>query len=125
MTNTTENVVPYPAGNRLARMGSVPWEATLHIPVELFGTARLRSGMSAVTLELRPRVSRAELVRALALACPGLVGSVIRTDLTGLEDGYALNRSGLAFISMSGTGGEDIALQPGDSILVLSSQAGG
>ncbi len=78
-----------------------------------------------MTLELRPHVSCSELVQALALACPGLAGRVIRSDLTGLEDGYALNRSGVAFISMAGTGCEEISLKPGDSLLVLSSQAGG
>ena len=95
-------------------------QATLQIPVELFGTARLRSGQHEVTLELPAEATRRQVVHALALACPALVGNAIREDLAGLEDGYAFNRNGTAFLS-----GEVLSLRPGDSLLVLSSQAGG
>ena len=60
------------------------------------------------------------MVAALALACPALVGHTIRPDLGDLQDGYLLNRNGVAFLT-----GDDFHLQPGDSLLLLSSQAGG
>jgi len=65
-------------------------------------------------------VSRREFLFALAEACPSLVGPVIGEDLTKLQDGYILNRNGLAFLN------EDrLSLSSGDSLLILSSQAGG
>jgi hypothetical protein len=94
--------------------------ATFQVPIELFGTARIRGGTPMVTLALPWVVELAQIVQALAAECPALVGNVIRRDLSGLEDGYAFNRSGVAFL-----GEETVSLQPGDSLLVLSSQAGG
>ena len=73
-----------------------------------------------VTLALPVDVELSQIVRALASECPELVGNVIRQDLSGLEDGYAFNRSGIAFL-----GDGTVSLKPGDSLLVLSSQAGG
>ena len=94
--------------------------ATLRVPIELFGMARIRCGKPMVTLILPSDVDPGAIVQALAAECPALVGNVIREDLAGLEDGYAFNRSGFDFL------GEDpVSLQPGDSLLVLSSQAGG
>ena len=90
------------------------------VKVELFGTCRLRSGRDEVSLVLTPEVSRRDLVRTLAQACPSLVGSAIRKDLGDLEDGYLLNRNGTAFLSE-----EMLSLSAGDSLLLLSSQAGG
>ena len=95
-------------------------QVKLQIPVELFGTARLRSGQHEVTLELPADATRRQVVHALARVCPALVGNAIREDLADLEDGYAFNRNGTAFLS-----DEVLALRPGDSLLVLSSQAGG
>jgi hypothetical protein len=94
--------------------------ATLQVPIELFGTARIRGGTPMVTLALPVDVELSQIVRALASECPELVGNVIRQDLSGLEDGYAFNRSGIAFL-----GDGTVSLKPGDSLLVLSSQAGG
>ncbi len=90
------------------------------VKVELFGTCRLRSGRDEVSLVLTPDVSRRDLLQTLARACPSLVGSAIREDLSGLEDGYLLNLNGTAFLS-----GEMLTLRAGDSLLLLSSQAGG
>ncbi len=94
--------------------------ASIRIRVELFGLSRLRSGLREVELDLPSLVSRREIVGALAQACPPLVGNGLREDLTGLEDGYLLNRNGTAFL-----GGENISLRPGDCLLLLSAQAGG
>ncbi|MFQ6027959.1 MAG: MoaD/ThiS family protein [Dehalococcoidia bacterium] len=94
--------------------------ATVKITIEFFGTPRLLSGRKEVQLELPGRVSRAELVRALSEVCPALVGPTLREDRSGLQEGYVFNHNGLTFLDEA-----DIDLQPGDSLLLLSSQAGG
>ena len=90
------------------------------IKVEFFGTAKLATGIREVELVLPMETSRREFVRALADACPKLVDQVIREDLCDLQEGYVLNRNGLAFLA-----GDVVAVSPGDSLLILSSQAGG
>ena len=95
-------------------------EKCITVKVELFGTCRLRSGRDEVSLVLEPEVTRHDLVRALAQACPSLVGSAIRQDLDDLEDGYLLNQNGTAFL-----GEETLSFEAGDFLLLLSSQAGG
>ena len=90
------------------------------VKVELFGTSRLAAGRREVELVLHPEVSRREFAEALAEACPALVGKVIRDDLKDLQEGYVLNRNGLAFIR-----GSVLHVQDGDSLLILPNQAGG
>ncbi len=94
--------------------------ASIRIRVELFGLPRLRSGLRELELDLPSRVSRREVVGALARACPTLVGNGLREDLTDLQDGYLFNRNGTAFLGV-----EEIGLRSGDCLLLLSSQAGG
>ena len=100
-------------------LASLPASA-INIRVELFGTPRLRSDRREVALTLPPGAGRNQLVRALALACPALVGCGLRQDLADLEDGYIFNRNGVAFL-----GEGDFSLQEGDSLLLISNQAGG
>jgi molybdopterin converting factor small subunit len=90
------------------------------VRVELFGMPRLRAGRREVELELPAETSRQQVMHALAEACPALVGPVLGEDLNGLQDGYVFNLNGTAFLS-----GDSISLQPGDSLLLLSNQAGG
>ena len=90
------------------------------VKVELFGTPRLAAGRREVELILAPGTSRQEFTVALAEACPSLVGKVIRDDRSGLQEGYVLNRNGLAFLS-----GDVLDVRDGDSLLILSNQAGG
>ncbi len=91
------------------------------VKVELFGTARLATGKRAVEVALSRNTSRRDFVCALAAACPQLVDHVIRPDFTDLQDGYLLNRDGKAFLR----GGGAISVNPGDTLLIISSQAGG
>ena len=94
--------------------------ATLSVLVELFGTPRLRTGKHEVALELQAESSRREVIAALAEACPELVGHGICEDLSDLDEGFVFNQGGMTFLS-----GERFTFQPGDSLLLLSSQAGG
>ncbi len=100
-------------------LASLPAPA-INIRVELFGTPRLRSDRREVALTLPPGAGRNQLVRALARACPALVGCGLRQDLADLEEGYVFNRNGVAFL-----GEGDFSLQDGDSLLLISNQAGG
>ncbi len=93
---------------------------TITVRVELFGTPRLLVGKRELALELPPEFSRRTFVSALADACPALAGRVIREDFGDLQEGYVLNRNGVAFLSE-----ETISLSAGDSLLILSNQAGG
>ena len=93
---------------------------SLTIPVELFGTPRLRTGRGRIDLELHARTTRQEVVAVLATACPELVGYAILSDLSDLEQGFVFNLSGREFL-----GDDPFSLKPGDSLLLLSSQAGG
>ena len=90
------------------------------VKVELFGTPRLAAGRREVELVLAVESSHREFAAALAQACPALVGKVIRDDLSGLQDGYVLNLNGLAFLR-----DEPLEVKSGDSLLILSNQAGG
>lgn len=96
--------------------------ASIAITVELFGAARLKAGVSAVSLSVEPGATTSELARTLAHECPALVGNALSDD--GLiADGYALNRNGLEFLPADVASHLD--LQAGDTILLLSNQAGG
>lgn len=120
--------MPEPAG---AVNGQIPSDSPLRkggrgnspliqVRVELFGTPRLRSGRREVELSLPPQASREQVTRALAEACPALVGHALREDLSDLQDGYVFNRNGTLFLSE-----ESFAFQAGDTLLLLSNQAGG
>ncbi len=92
----------------------------INVRVELFGTPRLRSGLRELNLRLPATADRQDVVSALADACPALVGHGLRADLSDLEAGYVFNRNGLAF-----WGEGYFAVADGDSLLLISSQAGG
>lgn len=97
---------------------------TVAVTVELFGTARIKAGVAIVPLRVNAGTTVAELARALARECPALLGNALRDDDgIGIADGYALNLNGLTFLP-SDTG-QRIRLQDGDTLLLLSSQAGG
>jgi hypothetical protein len=88
--------------------------------VELFGRARLVCGQSYVDITVPADVTISEIVTALATVCPELRGTAIRADLSGLHESYTCNLNGLMFITQ-----ERLHLQPGDTLLLFSSQAGG
>ena len=97
-----------------------PQATVTHVRVELFGVPRILAGRKHVDLAVDPPADRAALAHSLALTCPALVGKVIRADGSDIEDGYVFNLDGTAFLPA-----EMPRLLEGDSLLLLSSQAGG
>jgi molybdopterin-guanine dinucleotide biosynthesis protein A len=88
--------------------------------VELFGIARLLARTSVIALALPAAATLSDAFAALAEKLPVLVGRVISADRTRLVDGYACNLNGLAFVRTP-----TAAVNPGDSLVILSADAGG
>ena len=88
--------------------------------VELFGIARLLARTSVIALALPAAATLSDAFAALAEKLPVLVGRVISADRTRLVDGYACNLNGLAFVRTPTAG-----INPGDSLVILSADAGG
>jgi len=94
--------------------------AGVRVRVELFGMARLVCGCPALELQLHDDTTLADVARALAIACPALRGVALTTEGTGLLESYTVNLNGHTFVTETG-----VHLQPGDTLLLFSSQAGG
>jgi molybdopterin converting factor small subunit len=92
----------------------------LCLVIELFGVARLKAKTERVTLSLSAEAKITDALVALAQACPELVGTVISLDFHSLLPGYACNLNGIEFVRAF-----DSAIQNGDHLLILSSDAGG
>ena len=88
--------------------------------VELYGTARLRAKTAKVALVLPPQGVLSSVFVALAEELPVLVGPVIAPDRSKLTSGYACNINGLDFVRDPG-----FKINPGDSIIIISNDAGG
>ena len=95
-------------------------QAAVDVRVELFGLAAIAGGRRTVPLSLPSDASVAQVAAALAAACPGVAGEVVSDDGGGFRSSYALNLNGRSFVD-----GGRLALRPGDSLLLFSSQAGG
>lgn len=88
--------------------------------VELFGVARLTAKVAAVPLTLPPGATLRDAFAGLAEQIPALVGSVLTSDRNGLTSGYGCNVNGTLFTRDPAT-----PLYSGDSVLILSNDAGG
>jgi len=88
--------------------------------VELLGVARLVAGTRAVSLSLPARATLSQVYAALGARLPTLVGRVIDRERNDLSPGYACNLNGLDFVRATTT-----AVGPGDTIVILSADAGG
>lgn len=95
-------------------------EGSMHCTVELFGVARLLAQTKEMSLELPREATLSHVFAALAKKLPVLVGRVISPDGSRLLDGYACNVNGLQFVRSSA-----VTLNPGDTIVLLSADAGG
>lgn len=87
--------------------------------IELYGYPRLLAGRKAVTVTATS-ATLADLVTAMGQVCPQLVGQVVSGDGQRLLDGYIFNVNGRQFVANL-----EVRLSPGDTVLLLSSQAGG
>lgn len=95
----------------------------LSCTIELFGVARLKAKTARVALALPAGADLSDALFALAEAVPALVGPVLTQDrhkLVQLVQGFTCNVNGQVFVRDMRT-----AVQAGDSILILSSDAGG
>jgi molybdenum cofactor guanylyltransferase len=88
--------------------------------VELFGVARLVAKTIEVRLALPSGATISHVLSALAEQAPALVGRVISADRTALVEGYACNVNGRDFVRDGTT-----AVDTGDTIVILSADAGG
>ena len=88
--------------------------------IELFGVARLRARTSRVSVELPEPATLAQVLSALALKLPVLVGPVITEAGDGLTAGHVCNLNGRDFVRDTRR-----PVEPGDRLLIMSSDAGG
>jgi molybdenum cofactor guanylyltransferase len=97
------------------------WDANpVRCTVELFGVARLISHTPLVSLALPAGATVSQVFPALAERLPVLVGRVITPDKRSLVNGYACNVNGRDFVRSPAA-----PVNPGDSIVILSADAGG
>jgi molybdenum cofactor guanylyltransferase len=88
--------------------------------IELFGPARVRAKTAVVALTLARGATCGDALAALAEKIPRLIGPVLATDRRSLTSGYACNVNAKEFVRDMRT-----PLRSGDSVLILSSDAGG
>jgi hypothetical protein len=88
--------------------------------VEFFGVARLVAKTRVVPLTLEAGATIGDAWARLADVVPGLRGKVLAGQGGGLLEGYACSRNGLEFVR-----GGDAPVVHGDSLAILSADAGG
>ncbi len=94
--------------------------ASARCEVELFGVARLRARTGRVSVELPEPATLAQVLAALGLKLPALVGPVITEAGDGLTAGHVCNLNGHDFVRDTSR-----PVAPGDRLLIMSSDAGG
>ena len=97
--------------------------APISCTVELFGVARLTARTARVPLTLSAGATLGDALTVLGTECPALLGAVLSADEAGrtsLQSGYTCNINGKDFVRDAHT-----RLRAGDSLLILSSDAGG
>ena len=98
----------------------LPQDGSIPCTVELYGTARLLAKTAKVALVLPPQAVLSSVFEALAGQLPVLLGPVIVPDQSKLTSCYACNINGLDFVRDPG-----FKINPGDSIIIISNDAGG
>jgi molybdopterin-guanine dinucleotide biosynthesis protein A len=89
--------------------------------VELFGVARLKAKTARIPLTLTPGATICDALEALVEAAPALLNTVIASDRHSLTAGFSCNLNGTQFLPND----LQTQLHSGDSLLILSSDAGG
>jgi hypothetical protein len=100
--------------------GETRGEGIASCTVELFGLARLLTKAREITLHLAQPARLADVYHALGEKYPVLLGRVIDGDARSLTRGYACNINGLDFARDN-----DVSVNPGDRIFIISADAGG
>jgi len=95
-------------------------DGAIRCTVELYGMARLLAKTAKVALVLPPQAVLSSVFVALAEELPVLIGPVIAAERNKLTSGYACNINGLDFVRDPG-----FRINPGDSIIIISNDAGG
>ena len=106
-------------------MSKRPIQHTSHekcvlVNVELFGTSRILVGTQSAKLCLPTKCDLTAVVESLAQSFPDLCGQVIDQNKTKLMESYTLNQNGGVFLDEG-----NLTFNPGDTLLLFSSQAGG
>lgn len=97
-----------------------PDHSTVEIIVELFGLARMVTGLSEVVICLPKLSSTKDAATALYVCCRELKGIAITDDGSGLMESYTMNLNGDMFLD-----DRAVIFKTGDRILLFSSQSGG
>ena len=97
-----------------------PVAVSMTCTVELFGVARLLARTREIALTLPADATLTDAFAALASRIPVLAGRVVLANGSGLVDGYACNVNGLHFVRDAAA-----RLNPGDTIAIVSADAGG
>ena len=100
--------------------GSVMGVTPGRCEVELFGVARLRARTSRVSVELAGPSTLADVLSILARKHSALVGPVITMAGDALTAGNVCNLNGRDFVRDA-----NCPVEPGDTLLIMSSDAGG
>lgn len=92
----------------------------MKVTVDLFGPARKKAGESRVAVELPEGARSRDLLAALALCHPALVGSVIAEGAGSLLEPYGLYLDGGGFV-----GDLSAPLDDGARLALMFASAGG
>ncbi len=89
--------------------------------IELFGVARLKAKVAQIPLTLPSGATIGDAFNALVNVAPALLNTVIASDGRSLTAGFSCNLNGAQFLP------SDVRteLHSGDSLLILSNDAGG
>ncbi|MFQ5850917.1 MAG: NTP transferase domain-containing protein [Candidatus Binatia bacterium] len=117
---TADGRRPTTVGGPRSAVGGPFQDRPVTCTVELFSVARLVAKTSKVSLELPQEATLSHVFFALAERLPTLVGPVITPDRKSLTSGNACNINGRDFVRDPG-----VKVNPGDSIFIISSDAGG
>ena len=90
------------------------------VTVELFGQARLVSGVRQIDMSLPSELGSSDLANALSVALPALSGVAVDEAGHELMPSYTANINGISFLADS-----TVRIADGDRIFIFSSQAGG
>ena len=87
------------------------------IVVEFFGIPRLRAGVERLTLPMRKSRRLSDVLADLRVRCPEFADACL--DGNRLRDGFVASIDGAFFTD------QDVPVEPGNAVLIMSADAGG